>query len=109
MRPLSRFESKSNMNSAMGPFRQWPWQLPKMEESSGKKVSAGRIEKKKRRSTAHTAYNIASVTKPVTATAIMRLAQERKVGLDVPANEYLKRFQIVSFPGDSRDGQLGNF
>jgi CubicO group peptidase (beta-lactamase class C family) len=56
----------------------------------------------KRRSTAHTAYNIASVTKPVTATAIMRLAQERKVGLDVPANEYLKQFQIVSFPGDSK-------
>jgi len=54
----------------------------------------------KQPATAHTAYNIASVTKPVTATAIMRLAQDGKIDLDAPANLYLKDFQITPFPGD---------
>jgi CubicO group peptidase (beta-lactamase class C family) len=54
----------------------------------------------KQPATAHTAYNIASVTKPVTATAIMRLVQDGKIDLDAPANLYLEDFQVTPFPGD---------
>ncbi|HET9697823.1 MAG TPA: serine hydrolase domain-containing protein [Terriglobales bacterium] len=42
-----------------------------------------------------TIYYIASATKPFTATAIMKLAQEKKVDLDAPVKKYLPRFELA--------------
>lgn len=44
---------------------------------------------RRRAATEHTAFPIASVTKPMTATAIMRLVELGKLDLDMPANDYL--------------------
>jgi CubicO group peptidase (beta-lactamase class C family) len=39
-------------------------------------------------------FHMASVTKPFTATAVMQLAQRRKIDLDAPAAEYLPYFKV---------------
>jgi CubicO group peptidase (beta-lactamase class C family) len=39
-------------------------------------------------------FHMASVTKPFTATAVMQLAQRRKIALDAPAAEYLPYFKV---------------
>ena len=41
------------------------------------------------RATPHTPYSLASISKPFTATAVMKLAQAGRLHLDRPANEYL--------------------
>jgi CubicO group peptidase (beta-lactamase class C family) len=41
------------------------------------------------RATPHTPYSLASISKPITATAIMILAQRGELDLDAPANRYL--------------------
>lgn len=43
---------------------------------------------------ANTIYYIASATKPFTATAVLKLAQERRVDLDAPVKRYLPRFEL---------------
>ncbi len=53
------------------------------------------------RATAHTAYSIASMTKPVTATAIMTLNQARKLDLDAPIERYLGGIKLSSHAGNS--------
>ncbi|MBL8271993.1 serine hydrolase domain-containing protein [Steroidobacter sp.] len=50
--------------------------------------------------TAHTAYPVASVTKPLTATALMTLVQAGKVDLDRPANDYLGPAKLRAHVGD---------
>lgn len=45
--------------------------------------------------TANTIYYIASATKPFTATAVVKLAQEKKVDLDAPVKRYLPRFELA--------------
>lgn len=50
---------------------------------------------------ARTAYNIASITKPMTATAVMRLVEQRRIELDAPVNHYLHGMQVTPFPGDT--------
>jgi CubicO group peptidase (beta-lactamase class C family) len=45
---------------------------------------------------ADTPFYIASVTKPITATAILHLAENRKLQLDAPVNEYLGAVKVHS-------------
>lgn len=57
----------------------------------------GRADRENRRdATPHTMYSTASISKPFTATAIMMLAEEGKIDLDAPANDYLSRASIHS-------------
>ncbi|MEP1447279.1 MAG: serine hydrolase [Paraglaciecola sp.] len=42
-----------------------------------------------------TAFSTASISKPVTATLVMMLAQQGKLDLDAPVNTYLKRWKIA--------------
>jgi CubicO group peptidase (beta-lactamase class C family) len=47
-----------------------------------------------------TLYSIASVTKPITATALMRLVEAGRIDLDAPANHYLEpRTRITGLAG----------
>jgi CubicO group peptidase (beta-lactamase class C family)/TolA-binding protein len=43
----------------------------------------------------NTAFSTASISKPVTATLVMMLAQQGKLDLDAPVNTYLKRWAIA--------------
>ncbi len=56
--------------------------------------------------TAHTAFSIASTTKPFTTTALMLLAAEGKLALDNPANDYLGAEKVVDANGPSREATL---
>lgn len=51
--------------------------------------------------TRDTAYSIASITKPIVATAVMRLAEAGAIGLDQPANRYLGRARLQDWQGDA--------
>ena len=46
--------------------------------------------------TEHVAYSVASVSKPLTATAIMTLVESGRLGLDRPANDHLGSAKLVS-------------
>lgn len=46
--------------------------------------------------TTETMYSVASITKPITATAVMRLVEQGKVRLDCPSNDYLGSAKIHS-------------
>lgn len=46
--------------------------------------------------TAHTMYSLASISKPMTATGLMRLVERGQVDLDRPANDYLVGGRIHS-------------
>lgn len=48
----------------------------------------------------HTLYSLASISKPITATGIMRLVEEGKIALDRPANEYLGVAKLTGLAGD---------
>jgi CubicO group peptidase (beta-lactamase class C family) len=48
--------------------------------------------------TLQTSYLWFSMTKIVTATAVLRLAEGGKLDLDVPADEYFRGFKVVSQP-----------
>jgi len=52
------------------------------------------------RATAHTLYSLASVSKPVTATAVMVLAERGKLELDRPVNGYLGEAKLRGFPSE---------
>jgi len=45
----------------------------------------------------HTSYYLASLSKSITATAIMRLSEENLINLNSPANKYLKNVKVSSF------------
>ncbi|MBE7169006.1 MAG: beta-lactamase family protein [Williamsia sp.] len=47
-------------------------------------------------STIHTPYYVASVTKLMTAMAVMKLSEKRQINLDSPANKYLLHAKISS-------------
>ena len=51
--------------------------------------------------TPNTMYSLASISKPFTATGLMRLVEQGKVELDKPANEYLGLGQIRGLAGDA--------
>ncbi len=45
-----------------------------------------------------TVYRIASVSKPITAAAVMQLAEKGKIGLDAPIQQYVPAFPRKPFP-----------
>lgn len=51
--------------------------------------------------TRDTPYSIASITKPIVATAVMRLAETGAIGLDEPANRYLLRARLQGWQGNA--------
>lgn len=51
--------------------------------------------------TRDTAYSIASITKPIMATATMRLAEAGAIGLDEPVNRYLVGARLQDWQGDA--------
>lgn len=55
-----------------------------------------------RRITEGTVFRIGSLTKTITAVAVMQLCEQGLVDLDAPANDYLRAFQLV--PGSDRFG-----
>ena len=60
-------------------------------------------KQRRKRADAHTAYSIASVSKPLTATAIQRLAEAGKLDVDQPANTYLGKAKITNPFGEADD------
>ena len=53
--------------------------------------------------TPHTMYSLASVTKPMTATAVMILVERGKIDLDRPINDYLGESRLQVRVGKPRD------
>lgn len=51
--------------------------------------------------TAHTPYSLASSTKPITATAIMKLHEARKLDIDAPIERYLGGVKLTGHAGSS--------
>lgn len=51
---------------------------------------------------AHTMYSLASVSKPLTMTAIMVLVEQGKIDLDWPINDYLGDAKLTARVGDAR-------
>jgi len=51
--------------------------------------------------TPHTMYSLASISKPITATALMRLVEQGRIDLDQPANRYLGAGQLTGLAGDA--------
>ena len=56
--------------------------------------------------TRDTVFRIASITKTITAVAVMQLWEQRLVDLDTPANDYLRAFQLVPAHKDWREATL---
>jgi CubicO group peptidase (beta-lactamase class C family) len=56
---------------------------------------------KKIAATPHTAYSLASISKPITTTGLMRLVEQKKVDLDRPANDYLEAAKLKGLAGDA--------
>jgi CubicO group peptidase (beta-lactamase class C family) len=48
--------------------------------------------------TPRTVYRIASVSKPITATAAMQLQEQRKLDLDAPVQRYVPQFPVKQWP-----------
>ncbi len=59
--------------------------------------------------TARSSYRLASVTKPMTAVAILQLVEQGKVDLDAPVQTYVQYFPVKAFPVTVRQllGHLG--
>lgn len=59
--------------------------------------------------TARSSYRLASVTKPMTAVAILQLLEQGKVDLDAPVQTYVPYFPVKAFPVTVRQllGHLG--
>ncbi len=51
--------------------------------------------------TQHTMYSLASISKPMTATGLMKLVERGRVQLDRPANEYLGAGRLTAMAGDA--------
>ena len=56
----------------------------------------------KRKATPDSIYLLASVTKPMLATGLMKLVDDGKIDLDAPANSYLPKAKIRSYAGDAK-------
>jgi len=66
------------------------------EEGFGWADREGRVP-----ATEHTTYSLASISKPITATGLMILAERGKLQLDKPANDYLGNGKITGLAGDA--------
>ena len=53
--------------------------------------------------TAHTLYSLASISKPITATALMVLAERGLIDLDRPINDYLGSAKLTAHLGNAAD------
>ena len=53
------------------------------------------------KATVHTMYSLASISKPITATALMTLVRDGKVDLDKPVNDYLGAAKVRARVGDA--------
>ncbi len=56
--------------------------------------------------TEHTAYSLASISKPVTATGLMTLVQAGRIDLDHPINDYLGDAKLRAWIGDAREATV---
>ncbi len=56
--------------------------------------------------TAHTAYPVASITKPMTATAIMILAERGEIDINDPVEKYIKPLEFKAYKGEYKDVTL---
>lgn len=56
--------------------------------------------------TQHTMYSVASISKPITATALMKLVQAGKIDLDRPANDYLGAAKLLVRIGNAEDATV---
>ena len=54
----------------------------------------GNVENQTNLSAEDSVFRVASIAKLITAAAVMKLAEEGKIDLDAPVNDYLKRFKI---------------
>ena len=51
--------------------------------------------------TPNTVYSLASISKPITATGLMTLVEQKKIDLDKPANDYLGTGKLAGLAGDA--------
>jgi CubicO group peptidase (beta-lactamase class C family) len=56
--------------------------------------------------TPNTMYSLASISKPMTATALMKLVEQSKVNLDRPANDYLGTGKVTGPAGDTSQATI---
>jgi CubicO group peptidase (beta-lactamase class C family) len=56
--------------------------------------------------TEHTAYPLASVSKPLTATALMILAERGLIDLDAPVNDYLGEVKLTARVGEAEEATV---
>ncbi len=56
--------------------------------------------------TPHTLYSLASISKPITATALMVLVERGVVDLDRPIDDYLGTATLTAHLGDARDATV---
>jgi len=57
--------------------------------------------------TENTVYSLASVTKPISATALMILSEHGKINLEKPVNSYLGSVKLKAWQGRARDATVG--
>jgi CubicO group peptidase (beta-lactamase class C family) len=60
----------------------------------------------RRRATPHTPYTLASISKPITATALMVLVERKVLALDKPINDYLGDAKVWARVGDASQATL---
>jgi CubicO group peptidase (beta-lactamase class C family) len=58
------------------------------------------------RATPRTMYSLASISKPITATGLMVLAERGRVALDEPANRYLGGAKLRAFEGSAEEATI---
>lgn len=58
------------------------------------------------RATPHTPYSLASISKPITTTALMTLVEQGKVDLDKPANSYLGVAKLEAVAGSADEATI---
>ena len=61
---------------------------------------------KKIKATPHTIYSLASISKPMTATAIMVLVERGLIDLNEPINFYLRESNVTIYEGSSTDATV---
>jgi CubicO group peptidase (beta-lactamase class C family) len=65
--------------------------------------------RRRKRATAETIYRIGSLSKPITATAVMQLAQQKLIDIDKPLKTYLPEFNVRSrFQATAEDVTIRN-
>jgi CubicO group peptidase (beta-lactamase class C family) len=69
--------------------------------------SYGFADKARRvRATTETPYSLASISKPITAAAVMRLVEAGRIDLDKPANDYLPGAKLTAIRGRAEDATV---